>query len=134
MALTYFQSGRERGIHTVLPTVAKIFKKLIYEQMYSYLVDNGLLSNQQLGFRSLHSTDLALNKSTKSWLMSIDKGKLNSVVVLDIKKAFDTVNRVILINKLNMYGISNNELSFLFHTFPNEHSVVVLTKAYLHKN
>ena len=60
---------------TALPTIARIFEKSIYEQLYSYLVDNSLLGNQQWGFGSLHSTVLALNKS---WLLSIDKGELNS--------------------------------------------------------
>ena len=65
---------------TVLPTFARIFEKLIYEQLYNYLVDNGILGNQQQGFRSLHSAVIALNKSTDSWLLTIDKDKLTSVV------------------------------------------------------
>ena len=31
-------------------------------------------------------------KSTDYWLMSIDNGKLDSVVFLDVRKAFDTVD------------------------------------------
>ena len=68
-----FKAGEKEDLNnyrpiTVLPTIARIFEKLIYEQLYSYLVGNGLLGNQQWGFRSLHSTVLALNKSTDSWL------------------------------------------------------------------
>ena len=108
-----FKAGEKEELNnyrpiTVLPTIARIFEKLIYEQLYSYLVNSGLLGNQQWGFRSLHSTVLALNISTDSWLMSINKGRLNSVVLLDIKKAFDTVNHDILIKELNRYRISNN--------------------------
>ena len=48
---------------TVLPTIARVFERLLFDQMYTYLVENELLGNQQFGFRSIHSTALALGKS-----------------------------------------------------------------------
>ena len=76
--------------------------------MCTYLAENKLLGNQQFGFRSIHSTALALGKSVNKWLMNVDNGKLNSVVFLDIKKAVDTVDHKILLQKLSCYGIKDN--------------------------
>ena len=76
--------------------------------MHTYLAENKLLGNQQFGFRSIHSAALAPGKSVNKWLMNVDNGKLNSVIFLDIKKAFDTVDHKIVLQKLSYYGIKGN--------------------------
>ena len=93
---------------TVLPTIARVFERLLYDQMYTYHAENKLLGNQKFGFRSIHSTALALGKSVNKWLMNVDNGKFNSVVFLDIKKTFDTVDHKILLQKLSCYRIKDN--------------------------
>ena len=56
---------------TVLPSIARIFERLMYNQIYSYFTENNLLGSQQWGCKSLHSTVLAMNKATDSWLLNI---------------------------------------------------------------
>ena len=65
---------------SVIPTVARVFERLVYNQIYKHLTKNNLLSNKQYGFRSLHSTALALSESTNHWLLNMGNGKMNSVI------------------------------------------------------
>ena len=57
---------------SVHPTIARVFERLLYDQVYTYLTDNKLLGQQQFGFRSIHSTALALGKSINQWLMNVN--------------------------------------------------------------
>ena len=103
--------GNYRHI-SILSTVARVFENIIYTHLYDYLMQNNILGDKQWGFRSLHSTALALLDCTKDWLINIDKGNSNFAVFLDIKKAFDMVGHEILLQKLKFYGIMSNELNF----------------------
>ena len=68
--------------------------------------DNRLLDNCQFGFRGLHSTVTALLEATNEWVYNIGSGKVNAVMFLNLKKAFDTVDLYILLGKLKVYGVN----------------------------
>ena len=97
---------------SVIPAVAKIFEKVIFEQLYNYFNINRLLTHCQSGFRSLHSTLTALLEATSNWSVNIDSGLLNGVIFIDLKKAFDTIDHDILLRKLQIYGVDQSSLKW----------------------
>ena len=54
----------------------------------------------------MHST------TTNNWSINIDNGLLNGVLFIDLKKAFDTIDREIILRKLANYGVDPNALRF----------------------
>ena len=55
-----------------------------------------LLNSSLSGFRSLHSTLTALLEKNDSWCVNIDRGLLNGVIFIDLKKAFEIDRDIIL--------------------------------------
>ena len=59
----------------------------------------------QFGFRERHGTNLVLAILIDKIMCSLERGEIVLGVFLDFTKAFDTVNHVILLEKLYKYGI-----------------------------
>ena len=97
---------------SVLPVISKLFEKLVFNQLYQYMKENGLFTSDQSGFLRLHSTLTCLLKMSDDWYNGLDLGKLVVLVFIDLKKAFDTVDHDILCNKLELYGVQQRELSW----------------------
>lgn len=97
---------------SVLSIVSKIVERSVHDQLYTYLMSNNILHPSQSGFRKHHSTTTTLLDVQDFILSNMDKGNVTAALFLDLKKAFDTINHWLLIDKLKKHGISGNELSW----------------------
>ena len=88
-----------------LPGVSRLFEKLIYDPLYEDIDPNKHLFIDQHGFHNLHSVVSCLLNCTNDSYVNIDRGKFTAMIFIDLKKAFDTVNHQILLNKMRNYGI-----------------------------
>ncbi len=73
----------------------------------------------QSGFRKSHSTDTSLLYLTDFIRRQIDEGKMCGMVLLDLQKAFDTVNHSILLEKLSAMCFSSKVIAW-FNSYLTE--------------
>ena len=87
-------------------SISKFLKRVIHNQTNAFLKGNNLLYNYQSGFRTNHSTNQCLSLLTGKILKGIDEGLLTGMILIDLKKAFNTINHEILFKKLKANGFS----------------------------
>ena len=89
---------------SLLSCINKLFEKLIFKRISNFAAKNNLIDKHQFGFRSNHSCTHAIFSITDFFRESIDNKKFGYSCFIDLKKAFDTVDRKILLDKLYQYG------------------------------
>ena len=90
---------------SVLSVLSKILEKSVYIQLEEYLVNKNLLFDFQSGFRSRYSTDTCLTYLIDYIKTQTSKGLYTGMIMLDLQKAFDTVDHHILCKKLRAMGV-----------------------------
>ena len=111
---------------SLLPICGKVFERLIFNEMFSFLLENNLVSPNQSGFKPGDSCINQLLSITHEIFQSFDEGFEVRSVFLDISKAFDKVWHKGLIFKLSQNGISGNLLDILSDFLSDRKQRVVL--------
>ena len=95
---------------SVLCSVSKVFEKIMYNRLRSFLDEHKTLFSYQFGFRKSHSTYMALMTLMDNLINFLDNGEYVIGIFLDFSKAFDTVDHGILLQKLSSYGVRGEAL------------------------
>ncbi len=79
---------------------------------------NNIIFDYQSGFRTSDSCETLINFVISNWKVAVHDKKIIIAIFLDLRRAFETIDKNILIQKLEKYGLKNVELrwfeSYLF--------------------
>ena len=90
---------------SLLPLPGKIIEKIVHNRITKFLEEHSLLNERQGGFRRGHSTINTVPCFTDDIYMNINNSRWTLATFIDLKKAFDTVDHEILLEKLKYLGI-----------------------------
>ena len=93
---------------SILTIISKFFERTVYDPVESNLDQKKLLYQFQSGFMSRYSTDTCLIHLSDFVKFQMDKGHFVGMVLLDLQKAFDTVDHTILLMKLEALCLSQD--------------------------
>ena len=91
---------------SVLPVVSKRIERILHKQISHYI--DQYLSKFLCGYRKGYNVQQAL------WCTSLDNKGFSGAILMDLSKAFDTLNRELLIAKLHAYGFTKKALDLIY--------------------
>jgi hypothetical protein len=110
-----FKSGDPADVNNYTPILllssfVKILEKIVANKLVLFLETKKLISTQQFGFRTGHSTVHPMMLLLNHLISALNAKKHSIVIFCDQKKAFDTCDHKILLNKLHNIVVRGTEL------------------------
>jgi hypothetical protein len=97
----------------MLPIFEKILELVVKRQIEVFVENNNIITEHQSGFRKQYSCETALQTVIDEWKLIVSERKMVGVIFMDLKRAFETIDRERLIEKLYQYGIRGVALEWI---------------------
>ncbi|PIK37229.1 putative RNA-directed DNA polymerase from mobile element jockey-like [Apostichopus japonicus] len=121
------EAGNYRPV-SILSVVSKFLEKAVFHQLNDYLVNNNLIYQFQSGFRGSYSTDTCLIHLQDHIRKQTAAGNYTGMILLDIQKAFDSVDHQILCNKLSAMGVHSTSIDWFQSYLSGRRQVVSINR------
>ena len=109
---------------SLINVIAKIFEKLLKTRLVKFLEENNVIDSHQFGFQNRISTQDALFKVTEEMYHKLDQGEKVVLTCLDVAKAFDSISKTTLAEKMEKTGIRGLALSLFMSYIENREQEV----------
>ena len=96
---------------STLSNFVKLFESILFTQLNRYTQNK--CSKYLTGFRKNHNTQNSFLRMIKFWKVRLNNGSNVGVILMDLSKAFDSLNHELLLTKLKAYGLDSNSVTFM---------------------
>ena len=114
----------------ILPMGSKILERAIHTQFCRFLSRTTFSVLRNADFERATLQEHAVIALTDHIRRSMDQGMLTGSVFIDLRKAFDTVDHCLLMEKLQGYGVNNKELDWFSDYLQNREQFVQFGSAF----
>ena len=111
---------------SIMSCFSKLLEKIVHSRTIDFLNSNSVLCPTQYGFRPKQSTVHAILDIVSTCFDNVEDKQFTGLLLLDLTKAFDTVQHNIVFAKLNHYGIRGVANNFFESYLTNRSQAVII--------
>ena len=131
-----FKSGSNENVNnyrpiSLLPSLSKVLEKLIKFRFVKFFDRHNIFYAHQYGFRKKHSVIHALLDVISLSYDASQSKQYTALLLMDLRKAFDTASHHILMHKLYQYGIRGPAFDLIVSLLSSRYQFVSANKGFL---
>lgn len=113
---------------SLLPTMSKILEKVVKNQIEFNIEQQDIIPKNQFGFKKNNSTIHANLKLMEKVLDARRDNKLVAIILIDVRKAFDSCNHDVILSKLKCSGANQLTINWVKSYLTNRRQYVQINK------